>query len=216
MNAKPCTELRQVFQDAYPCQHLRGACTGMCYKPELGHLPRGYTGALGKLREVELVLILAEPGNPPPGQEVYPAKADTPSRIVEVASGVAVALADESSSFHKNLRIILNACWPSASLKDQLRKTWITESVLCSARKSTGHIPRPSELACTDSYLRKQLALLPGRYIVTLGRKAAQRVYLLGIRPDFEAAAPGRPGGNTQKARNSWKSLGKAFTRHLR
>ena len=44
--------------------------------------------------------------------------------------------------FHRNIRDILNDCWPGLSFKEQLRRTWVTESVLCSASVECGSIPR--------------------------------------------------------------------------
>ena len=32
------------------------------------------------------------------------------------------------TSFHTNVRSIIDECFPGASFRDQLRKTWITES----------------------------------------------------------------------------------------
>lgn len=36
----------------------------MCWKPTKGHVPRGFCGAMGKLTDVKIVVICAEPGDP--------------------------------------------------------------------------------------------------------------------------------------------------------
>ncbi len=209
-----CSELVAIFAEAYPCRHLCSACSQIRYDPIHGHIPRGYCGGFGRLEDIELVLILAEPGNPPPGQETYDKKSEPDAYVLDIANGVFGAIKSGDSAFHRNIASILNECWPQHTIEEQLKRTWITESVLCSAKIACAKIPRVSEQACGVQYLKKQLDLLSGRFVATLGRKAAQRIARLEIEPNFEAAAPGLPGGNTQKSRLSWKRLGKAFQKH--
>jgi hypothetical protein len=56
-------------------------------------------------------------------------------------------------------------------LARQLRKTWITEAYLCSARVEGGHVRALSERTCAHDYLLRQLRLLRDRAIVALGGK---------------------------------------------
>jgi hypothetical protein len=61
--------LAALLAPAYaPCVELRRACTEMRWNPEFGHVPRGFLGAAGRLKEVELVLVFAEPGDPHDGE----------------------------------------------------------------------------------------------------------------------------------------------------
>ena len=64
----PNEELINVLAPAYgPCPHLLGnttACPQSRWESTAGHVPRGFLGATGELGEVELVIVLAEPGEP--------------------------------------------------------------------------------------------------------------------------------------------------------
>ena len=64
MNA--CPELLKIIEPAYaPCAHFTGACRTLRWDPGRGHIPRGFLGATGRLEDVKLVLVFAEPGDPP-------------------------------------------------------------------------------------------------------------------------------------------------------
>lgn len=64
----PNEELFEVLVAAYgPCRHMLthgGGCLESRWRPAAGHVPRGFLGATGELDDVELVMLLAEPGNP--------------------------------------------------------------------------------------------------------------------------------------------------------
>ena len=64
----PNEELFEVLVAAYgPCRHMLthgGGCLQSRWRPAAGHVPRGFLGATGELDDVELVMVLAEPGNP--------------------------------------------------------------------------------------------------------------------------------------------------------
>jgi hypothetical protein len=71
---------------------------------------------------------------------------------------------------------ILNIAFPDLSLADQLRHTWITEAVLCSAPKEGGKVAAEVEKECRDRYLLPQLKLFRNARIVLLGGKAKDRL----------------------------------------
>lgn len=123
---------------------------------------------------------------------------------------------DGKRNFHGNIGIILNECWPGLTLEQQFERTWMTESVLCSAKTMAGEVPRIVELECAGTYLRRQLDLLPNRFVVALGGKARKRMDMIRFEYNFAAWAPGMPGGTKPKALQSWKELGKEFRKHLR
>jgi hypothetical protein len=219
MNQTPALELVRLLQNAYPkCSQFDGTCKkhGIECHPTSGHIPRGYAGAFGKLDDVKLVLILAEPGGPGTS-ESYDISTSRPRLVREIAAGVACTIrAPGGSAFHVNLQTILNKCWPGLSFEEQMKRTWITESVLCSAKVSAGPLKKDVAKACAETYLQRQLALFPGRFVACLGGKAEQRMKWAGLPYNFKAGAPGLPGGNFKSSKESWAKLGKQFQRYLR
>ena len=59
--AMPNEALVDVLLPAYTCQHF-GKCPDATWFPSEGHVPRGFLGATRALEEVEVVMVLAEPG----------------------------------------------------------------------------------------------------------------------------------------------------------
>ena len=117
-------------------------------------------------------------------------------------------------NFHGSIKMILDECWPGLSLEEQFKRTWITESVLCSADKSTGPIPEEQERSCAKNFLLPQLEALPNRFVVALGKKAERRMKAMSLSASFTASAPGKPECLKERARQSWIALGKEFRRH--
>ena len=60
----PAIELLDLLLPAYsPCAGFSARCAGVAkWAPESGHLPRGYLGATARLDDVDLILLVAEPG----------------------------------------------------------------------------------------------------------------------------------------------------------
>jgi hypothetical protein len=158
--------------------------------------------------EVELVLITAEPGEPL-SDEMYDEQ--TPlamlARTCSQTYGV-LALApswhDRNLIFHRNLRLVLDLCWPDTTLDEQLRRTWIVDSYLCSAPVESGPVVRPSWEACARDYLRPQLELFADATVVALGAKAQQRAkrYVQHLVPAYSVAPPG---AFRREARTTWE-----------
>jgi hypothetical protein len=178
----PCPELREILLDAYaPCkcfQHLGGPCEAR-WSPTAGHIPRGFIGATGKIEEVQLVLIAAEPGNPL-STESY-VSSDPDAYLDEVCERKISYLKNPNSDdgFSRNFRKVLDMCWESNSLEDQLKRVWLTDSYLCSAKKESGSVATASWRACAEVYLRRQLLLFQQRtncLFVACGGKAQERV----------------------------------------
>jgi hypothetical protein len=78
MDFLPCPELLEVLLPAYrPCRNFAGTCEGRVgstpegWRPEKGHVPRGFIGAFGTLDDVKLVLVVAEPADPLPGEQHF-------------------------------------------------------------------------------------------------------------------------------------------------
>ena len=135
----PCNELRAVLLPAYkPCHGFGAKCKSMQWLPGRGHVPRGFCGALGQLGDIELVLIVAEPGDPPPDESYA---ADSPEEFFQaVCEYVFKCFYFRKNQYHNNIRYILDQCWPELTFEfdEQMRRTWITESTLCSAEKECG------------------------------------------------------------------------------
>ena len=122
-----------------------------------------------------------------------------------------VATIPPALSENVKFTFLLNRIFGAMPLEKQLVRTWITESMLCSAPVETGIVPFKVTRECGERYLAKQLVLLNRCPIVALGGKAQQRVkYLKSVDPALServigayAAAP--PGCNHKPARPSWE-----------
>ncbi len=207
-------ELRNVLVPAYRCAAFDGACKGMRYDPEHGLFPRGYAGATGALGDIALVLVIAEPGEPPPGASPQPV-ADADALVNIIGTKVGNAFENGKSPFHRNVRYLIDRCWPEKSYAEQMRRTWITEGVMCSAEVTTGPVPKIVEKECATRYLSKQLALLPDAFVIAVGGKARSRIKLTRRKPHASVFAAGLPGGNFKGAKPSWDAAGTAFRAHL-
>lgn len=196
--------LREILIPAYsPCEGFSGACEGMRWNPQAGHVPRGFLGAHGSLEEVELVLVFAEPGDP---------HCDEVHLGIESAHEKAMrAFSEGTDLFHRNVRLILNLCWPELSFEEQMRKTWMTESVLCSAPVESGPVRAACERTCGRRYLLPQIQLLSHCVIAALGAKARDRMRALGIESFIPAVAAAPPGCNLKEARSTWQAIADAI-----
>src|SRR5688572_9749163 len=126
--------LATLFAPAYaPCIEFQSACKDMRWQPDVGHDPRGFAGAAGSLDEVELVLVVAEPGDPQHEEQHEGLQTTYAYTTACFASG--------KDLFHRNARKILRMCWPELPFERQMQKVWITESILCSATVECGGVP---------------------------------------------------------------------------
>lgn len=169
--------LLDILEPAYrPCAHFEGACAGGCvWNPAKGLVPCAFGGALGSLDEVRLIIVTAEPGDPPDSTGYHGTPQDMVQNSVrifrEAMQNGGIDRAGRPTPFHRNMRRILDAFWPTDGLDVQLRKTWTTNAVLCPAEVSGGkHLPRV-EKACTETYLARQLDLFPKAFVLALGGK---------------------------------------------
>lgn len=169
-------ELKKILSPAYkPCSEFTGACKDMRWDPQKGHVPRGFAGACGELSEVELVLVFAEPGDP----NLLEHHKDLQSAY-EYAT---CCLFLGRGQFHLNVRKILDLCWRKLPLEEQLRKVWLTDSVLCSAKRAGASVPKEVSDACGNRYLLDQLSLFPNALIVAVGKKAEERILAVNLSP---------------------------------
>ena len=190
--------LRAILEPAYtPCPGFSGACASMRWSPESGHVPRGFYGALGDLSEVRLVMVLAEPGEP--GDSIH--------------SGIDSAFSETEQCYlraggpgHDNVRMIIRRCFPGLPLQEAMRKVWITESVLCSAKTPGAKVERACEQLCVSTYLEPQLRLFPNATVAAMGSKAYKR--LKKYVPDIvECGAVFPPGCNFPSTKAKWDRL---------
>jgi hypothetical protein len=172
----------------------------MRWDPCAGHVPRGFCGATGGINEVQLVLVNAEPGNPREGESYL-----TDSISSAIARSTS-SLRNPIKPFHRNTRLIMELCFPGIPLDEQLRRTWRTNAVLCSAKIKCGPVPREIEDTCVQTYLLKQLELFPQEAIVAaLGVKAQKRLDRYGIKA---VAAPHPTCRQSTAAKmKSWQAL---------
>lgn len=200
-------KLRALLLDAFaPCGSFCDACSSMLWDPRRGHVPRGFCGATGELDEVAVILVCAEPGDPHPNESHT---ATTPEAMLDSAySHTYDCLKCGTDVFHRNIRLILDLCLPHVSFDQQMRRAWITDSVLCSARRECGSVPAKASQACRARYLEAQLALMPQAIVAAVGRKAHDRMRGISNVVSTGAAAP--PGCNRPAARESWERLAHA------
>lgn len=198
-----------LLEPAYaPCVEFQRACSEMRWDPDHGHVPRGFLGASGAVEEVELVLVFAEPGDPQEGE--------CHTGLESAYRYTTLCFATGKDLFHRNVRKILAMCWPTLSVEQQMRKTWLTESVLCSARKEGGFVSAAASRACGKHYLRAQLELFPKALVVALGGKAEARLKALRVVNFMRAYAAAPPGCNSHQAQQSWKQIAKELQRRSR
>lgn len=204
----PCPQLMEALLPAFaPCSHFGDTCAGIArWAPENGHVPRGFIGGFGSLEEIDLVLIIAEPGDPLKGEH-HDVEGNDPGAVINRVVGyVFEQFETQRTQFQRNLRRILDGCWPDMPLRDQLCRTWVTESYLCSAPRESGPVPSASAEACVHDYLAPQIALLADRAVVACGKKAQRRLRLVGgDRLDVGAVAP--PAGNLPRVRAEWGAI---------
>jgi hypothetical protein len=204
---RPCPELVEILAPALePCRHFAGACAGIArWDPVQGHVPRGFTGAFGTLDDIELVLVVAEPGDPFHDESYSPES--SPAEQIEKIAEFSLHALTRRDMFSTNFRRILDDCWPGLSLYEQMRRTWKAESYLCSAQREGGSVPRASWSVCGRDYLAPQLSLLADRAIVACGRKACDRLETLNFTQFRAVPAIAPPEGNKPRARDEHRRI---------
>ncbi len=212
----PAVDIIEILRPSLqPCPALTSTCANaVTWDAARGLVPRGWLGAIGAVDDVKLVLVTAEPGDPADGTDY--GGMDCGRLLGELHRFAIDALARDilrregrPAPFHRNLRVILDLCWPDLRLHEQLVRTWITPAVLCSARVSGGAVPRSVESACATRYLSRELQAFPRAFVVALGGKAAARLRLAGRPADICVQHPSARHKPHREA--SWRSAGEAF-----
>ena len=167
MDYSPAEELIEILRPAYrPCRGFKGACKDIAtWRPGCGYAPRGFVGALGRLDDIKVVILLSEPGCPHP-TETYKGR----NKLEQTCEYTFEAIEQGTDRFHERLKTLLDLLFPGLMLKDQLRKAWVTQTYLCSAPTESGRVPRAAEDECATRYLSRQLKMLQGRPVLALGK----------------------------------------------
>ena len=208
MRFAPADGLASILQPAYdPCPGFDAGCKCIArWIPTAGHVPRGFIGALGSIDEVEVIILVAEPGNPHPNETYL-----DPSMMEAACSHTFWSIDEGTDPYHKRLKLLLDLIFPGLSLENQLRKAWVTEAYLCSAPVEGGKVLPRAEYECASRYLLQQLRLLSGRPVIALGKKAQRRARL--VMPDtgdlVEAWHPSARKSN-QEFQRSYQSAAEA------
>jgi len=187
-----------------PCRGFDSKCAEMRWEPSKGHVPRGFCGAAGEVDEVELVLVTAEPGDPYQGED-HSGDGSSISMFKSAYDHETGCVLSGTDQYFKNVRRILHLCWPKIEITQQLRKVWITDSVLCSAKIEGGRVSSECADECAQRFLISQLRLFPKALVVALGGKAQKR--LRGLTPYLSVFSPAPPGCNYKGASESWKAI---------
>jgi len=215
MTAQPLLDL---LLPAYaPCQHFSGACANFCrWAPEKGLAPGGFGGAIELVSDVKLVIVTAEPGDPPDDVN-HPVNSidmvHNSLRLFTEAMERGHIKKAGPTPFHRNLLSILDYFFPHQNLNQKLKQTWTTNTVLCPARVSGGVHPKIVEMTCTTTYLAPQLTLLRNAFILVLGNKAANRLSAAGLRFDAVGRHPSARVSNNDKHK-SWQLAAEKFLNH--
>ena len=204
----PSKEVIRVLERAYPCAGFEDACRTMQWDLQSGFIPRGYIGATNTVSDVEVVFVLSEPGEPQ-GDENYSSEMSAIELIKMTCRQTYVCLMDQRDQYHSNLRFILDQFFPSVDLDLQLKRCWITQSVLCSAPVETGILPVEVSRECRVQYLERQLQLFPNARVVALGSAAQSR--LRAYASLLVAGHPAPPGCNHRGVREGWVSIARQF-----
>jgi len=195
-NAQIVSALLQAYQ---PCPNF-GICREAQWRPELGHIPRGFLGATGELSEVEVVMVFSEPGHPH-DQEQYNSDHAPHELLSGCVNHAYSCFRDGKDQFHRNARWFIDQLFPDLEFDQQLKKIWLTEGRLCSISNEIGST---TDRTCASAFLAPQLDLFPNATVVAFGRKAQR--YLRGLNVDcIDAYALAPPGANHRPARPSWE-----------
>ena len=102
MSYTPAQELIKILRPAYcPCPGFKGACRGTAtWKPSVGHVPRAFIGALGRLSEIKVVILVSEPGDPHYSLETYRG----PNKLEQTCEYTFQAIENGTDRFHKRLK----------------------------------------------------------------------------------------------------------------
>lgn len=204
----PNPRLVRVLERAYPCPGFDGPCGDLSFEPKEGLVPRGFCGATGNADEVELVIVLSQPPLPTPEHAFD--RDDTAFEIITaVCRRTYVALRIGGDLYHRNLKFILDQCLAGFSLEEQLKRAWITHSVLCSPPPDADGIPPDASRYCRANYLERQLELFPEARVLALGIEAQRR--LKGLPGLLEAPHPAPPACNRPGVREGWVRIGEHF-----
>ena len=161
--------------------------------------------AVGTVDEIELVLVVAEPGDPFHDESYNPES--SPVEQIEKIGEFSFHALKTTDQFNVNFRGVLADCWPGLPLYEQMRRTWKAESYLCSARREGGSVPVASWSVCGRDYLRPQLELLADRAIVACGSNARDRIRKLGFTRFLDVPALTPPGVNQPGAREKHRKI---------
>ena len=203
------SKLAALLRTAYaPCPAFTSACGSMRWDPTHGHVPRGFCGAAGELHEVELVLVGAEPGDPYTWEDY--GSGDPTSQLETAYRNAYECFRSGPDRYHQNMRRLMGLCWPADSFDTHMRRVWITDSVLCSARVEGGPVSSMVAVECRARYLEAQLGLFPKAIVAALGGKAWKR--LQGYPNVMKAYSVAPPGCDMHrgKAVQSWEAIARA------
>ena len=207
--------IRAVVEPAYqPCSGFTSTCRGMRWDPSGGHVPRGICGADGEPSEVRLIIVTAEPGDPYVGEN-HQGDGTPYGRLAASIEHTRRCYVEGTDLFQRNVRLIISLVYPGLGFDEQLRRTWLTDSVLCSAGIESGKVPKECEAACARRFLLPQLALFPKAAVIALGGKARTRMEAAGVRGFFHAYSAAPPGCNYSNARPTWEAAARSAREHI-
>ena len=201
--------LIEMLLDMQRCSNF-GLCKQAKYKPDEGHVPRGFSGATGTLEQVLLVMVFAEPGFPLESER-YSGNPTKDLRVLLDASYLRAG----TNLFHRNITSFLNEVFPThlGDLDKHLQRVWLTESRHCSIAEEIGNIDKESRLLCSTKHLARQVRLFPNAIVLLAGSKARQVKHLFNQPVECGAFAP--PGCNQIKVREGHRLAAEKCRAHI-
>ena len=145
-------------------------------------------------------MIFAEPGHPYTS-DCYDAGRGPDSIFAQAVEATFGIMNSSQDIFHRNVRWFIDQILPHKNLREQLENVWLTEGRLCSVDQEIGG--RKDRL-CAQTYLLRQIELMPQAIVIGFGGKA--QAYLSGLKvPHIAAYSLAPPGSNHRPARPSWE-----------
>jgi hypothetical protein len=204
----PNKQLVRILEQAYPCAGFETSCRSMCWEPLKGLTPAGYIGATHSIGEVEVMFVLSEPYEAAERQPLAPDT--TPfQHVTHSCRQLYLGLMAQQDQFHRNLRFILEQFFPNLELNDQLKRCWITPTILCSTAHDSSALSEDVFRQCRRQFFIKQLQLFPRATKVALGSKAAE--FLKPYCEFLSATQPSPPACNHRGTREGWVSIGRQY-----
>lgn len=182
-----------------------------------GHRPRHIAGNITNPDDVQVILLLAEPGSSPGEEEKHCPQS---SWLDDVTcdglgnGGCRVRYDDKAKRlYEKNPRDFIQMIWPADRYVDRMKKVIITNSFWMQGHSSGGSIP----VRAIDDFsvhLKSIISSFPNAIVVASGLKAINRARRANVEV-LEMGSLMPPGSNQALVRDTWRVTADIVRRKL-